>query len=194
MIPFPTVEGGYRTILADPAWRYGDALPGPGRGAEKHYSTMTVQEICDLPVSAVAAERAHLYLCVTNSFMRYGYDVVEAWGFEPKTILTWVKTSAAGTVRIGMGRYLRNATEHVIFAARGKSPILEPLRRDVPNVIFAPRDVHSAKPEALYELIRSVSPGPRIEMFSRQIREGFDGWGLGFPGGVEADPEMGEIL
>lgn len=180
--PLPTVEGGWRTILADPAWEYGDSLSGPGRGAGKHYDCLSVEAICALPVDEAAAARAHLYVCVTNAHIEDGYRVVRAWGFEPKTLITWVKTARDHSVRLGMGRYLRNATEQVIVAARGR-PMLQPLVRNRHNVIFAPRAEHSAKPDELYELVEAVSPGPRLELFSRRRREGWQGWGREHPAG-----------
>jgi N6-adenosine-specific RNA methylase IME4 len=182
--PIPTVEGGYHTVVADPAWSFGDKLPGPGRGAAKHYETMSVREILAMgeEVSAAAAADAHLYLWCPNGFVEEAHSVVRAWGFrtDNKQIITWVKmTNDMKRVRIGMGRNYRNATEQCIFATRGRLPVL---RRNVPNVVFAPRTVHSAKPQAFYDTVASMSPGPRLELFSRTARADFDGWGHGYPG------------
>lgn len=172
--------GPYRTIVADPPWRYDDHLPGPGRGAEKHYATLTVDEICALPVGALAATDAHLYLWVPNAFLEDAYRVARAWGFNPKQTLTWVKVRKDGTdLRIGMGRMLRNATEHALVCTRGR---LAPQVRNAPNVVFAERREHSEKPAEAYDLIRQVSPASRIDLFARQAHEGFDGWGWEYAG------------
>lgn len=176
--------------MADPPWRYGDRLPGPGRGASKHYETMTVAEIEALGelVLPVLAEDAHLYLWCTNGFVEEAHRVVRAWGFrtDNKQILTWVKMTKDGSrVRIGMGRRFRNATEQCIFAVRGN---LSVLRRDVANVFFAPRALHSAKPQEFYDIVASMSPGPRLELFSRTVREGFVGWGHEYPGDGHDQP------
>ncbi len=174
----------YGTIVADPPWRYNSgatALRSGGRGAsaEHHYPTMSNEEIAALDVATVAADKAHLYLWTTNPRLvgdHRGnrdctpFDIVEAWGFKPMTILTWVKPGRGGT-----GWYFRGQTEHVIFGTRGKLGI--PADRRQPNVFEAKRSRHSAKPEAFFALVESVSPGPYLEMFARTERLGWDSWG-----------------
>lgn len=188
-VPLPTVEGGWATLVADPPWSYGDKLPGPGRGAAKHYETMSVREIALLgaEIQDVMAPDAHLYLWCTNGFIEEAHEVVRSWGFRTtnKQLITWVKMTNDGKrVRIGMGRNYRNATEQCIFATRGRLPVL---RRNVPNVIFAPRGLHSAKPQEFYDMVAGMSPGPRLELFSRTVREGFHGWGYEYP---EAEDDL----
>lgn len=148
---------------------------------EGHYRTMSMEEIAEIPVRSWAAESAHLYLWITNPRL-YGnsrdsggrtitpLQIVEAWGFEYVTLLTWVKTGAPG-----MGFYFRGATEHVVFAARNKCPI--PAAKRESNVFTAPRGRHSEKPDAFYDLVERVSPGPYLEMFSRRARFNWDTWG-----------------
>jgi N6-adenosine-specific RNA methylase IME4 len=127
-------------------------------------------------------DNAHLYLWTTNTFVAEAWRVAEKWGFEPKTLITWVKTKNDGTgLRIGMGRSFRNCTEQVVVATRGR---LSFLRHDVPNVIFAPREAHSRKPALFYDVVESMSPGPYLELFARPpLRAGWAAWGL------EAKPE-----
>lgn len=174
-MPFAELPvGPFSTVVADPPWPFADALPGPKRGAHKHYQLLTLGEIAALPVRDVVTERAHLYLWAPNAFTEEAYAVARAWGFQPKTLLTWVKVARSGRVRIGMGHYFRNATEHVLFATRGN---MRTLRRDVPTVFLAERGTHSTKPGEFYELVRRSSPGPRLELFSRQQRDGFTVWG-----------------
>lgn len=185
----------YRTIVADPPWRYSatsEAKPQAGRSSrmvEGHYQTMSVEEIAALPVAELAHESAHLYLWVTNPRI-YGnqkdsggrgmmpIDIVHAWGFEYTTLLTWVKTGAPG-----MGFYFRGMTEHCIFATRKKCPIPAEIRES--NVITAPRGRHSEKPDAFMDMVERVSPGPYLELFSRRARFGWDTWGDQALGGLE---------
>jgi len=177
----------YGTIVADPPWRYNVTKGLPPRGykpatAEAHYSTMSMAEIAALPVADLAADQAHLYVWVTNPRM-FGdrndrghspLSIVEAWGFEYKTLLTWAKTGA-----IGMGWWFRGATEHVMFCARPGTPSIDAACREA-NLITAPRRRHSEKPGAFYDLVERVSPGPYVELFARQPRLGWDSWGHGY--------------
>ena len=154
--PGPLPAGTFRTVVADPPWQYGNAAT---RGAaEDHYPTMAVEELCELPVGDVAGDDAHLYLWVTNNFIREAFDVIDAWGFDYKTCLTWVKP------QIGMGNYFRSVTEHILFGVCGG---LRTQARDIRNCIEAPRQKHSAKPHSFYELVEKASPGPYLEMFAR---------------------------
>jgi N6-adenosine-specific RNA methylase IME4 len=149
----------YPTIVIDPPWQYGNKATR--NAAEFHYPTMSYDELAELELPA--ADNAHLYLWVTNNFMREGLDLCDLWGFEYKTLLTWVKP------QMGMGNYFRSVTEHVIFGTKGSLPTA---RRDRTNVINADRTRHSAKPDAFYDLVEQMSPGPYYEMFARSRRMG----------------------
>lgn len=154
----------FTTVVADPPWRYDNVTT---RGAaEDHYPTMSMAELVALDVPA--ADTAHLYLWVTNPFMREGLDLCDAWGFTYKTLITWVKP------QMGMGNYFRSATEHVIFGIRGSLPTN---RNDVMTWFQADRTRHSQKPESFYDLVESCSPGPYLEMFARRRRFGWHHWG-----------------
>jgi N6-adenosine-specific RNA methylase IME4 len=152
--------------------------------AENHYPTMTNEELLDLPVRAVAAKDAHLFMWFTNPGAFGGRfsqvtpaQIAAAWGFEFKTILTWVKTTREGAVsRGGMGWYFRGCTEHILYATRGRAGITTALRE--PNVLMAPKSRHSAKPAEFMELIERVIPdASRIELFCRTPRPGWTAWG-----------------
>lgn len=149
-------ERRFRTILADPPW---EVQQRGERGAEHHYPLMSLERIKAMPVADLAAEDAHLWLWVTNATLREGYDVAEAWGFTVRSPLTWVK------FRLGLGNYLRNATEHLLFATRGRAPVNF---RSQPTWINAPVQDHSHKPEEQYALIERVSSGPYLELFARR--------------------------
>ena len=119
---------------------------------------------------AIPAEAdAHLWLWGVNGMMEEAYSVVRAWGFSPVTLLTWCKR------RPGVGYYLRNNTEHCIFATRG-APMV-PEEKVIASWFVWPRAEHSKKPDAFYDLVEQVSPGPYLEMFARRARFGWDYWG-----------------
>ena len=168
----------YRTIVADPSWAY-RVNAGVQGAVGDQYGTMTNADIAALPVAAMAAEDAHLYLWVTNPRLFAEphdcacgpIDIFRAWGFEYKTMLTWVKKPG-----LGIGWYFRGDTEHVLFGTRGRAPISAELRES--NVFTAPRRGHSAKPDCFYDLVERVSPEPRVELFARRARlSGWDYWG-----------------
>ena len=177
----------YRTIVIDPPWRYrsSDILTRgwhktasvESQRAEGHYTTMTNAQIAALPLGALAEDTAHLYLWVTNPRL-YGErsgecsprEIINGWGFRYITLLTWVKAGAPG-----LGFYFRGNTEHVLFCVRGAVRI--PPERRESNVILAPRGHHSEKPGTFYDLVERVSPGPRLELFARTQRLGWDTWG-----------------
>lgn len=168
----------YATIVADPPWTYDNARGTQTRStggrskttAAGHYPTMTTEEIAALPVGGLAAPNAHLYLWATNTLLEQAFPIMRAWGFRYVTMLTWVKTGAPG-----LGFSFRGHTEHVLFGVRGKLPI-PPEKRET-NVFTAPRRSHSQKPEAFYDLVERVSPGPYLELFARRNRLGWDTWG-----------------
>lgn len=164
-IGLPGVERQFRTIVADPPWRYGNA--GTRNAADKHYPTMTLEEICDLPVEAHAADDSHLYLWATAPLLREAFLVMAAWGFTYKTNLVWVKP------QIGMGNYFRVSHEHVLFGIRGSAPTR---RNDVLSWFKVDRARHSAKPDAFLDIVESCSYGPGLELFARrrQLPTDFD--------------------
>jgi N6-adenosine-specific RNA methylase IME4 len=178
----------YRTIVADPPWRYPmreRAKSGPGlggrRAAEHQYGVMNPEDIAAIPVRDWVDRDAHLYLWVTNLMLKEGrpFDILDAWGFRFATMLTWHKLGAPG-----MGFYFRGDTEHVLLGVRGTCPI-EPAMR-ISNHFAAPRTGHSAKPDRFYEIVERVSPEPRLELFARRRRVGWDVWGNEAPPESEA--------
>lgn len=165
-----TPSGRFKTIVADPPWQ----LKAPGAtkvDPRKHYDVMPMGAICGLrdEVLRHAEDDAHLWLWTINTFMEEGHDVVRAWGFRPITIVTWCKRPP------GVGSYLRNNTEHCILASRGKP--MTPEHKPLSTWYVWPRSGHSVKPEAFYDLVEQVSPGPYLEMFSRRARLGWSTWG-----------------
>lgn len=175
-----TGEKKYQTIYADPPWQFQNRT---GKVAPEHkrlnrYETMTVEEIMKLPVSDVAAQRCHLYLWVPNALLPDGLAVMDAWGFKYKTNLIWEKVRKDGQPDgRGVGFYFRNVTEILLFGIRGdNNRTLQPGRSQV-NLLRTMKREHSRKPDEFVSLIEACSEGPRLEMFARGDREGWDMWG-----------------
>ena len=131
------------------------------------YSTLGLQEIKEIPVALAAAEESHLYLWVPNALLQEGLKVMAAWGFKYKTNIVWHKIRKdGGPDGRGVGFYFRNTTEIVLFGIRGRIRTLTPGRSQV-NIIRTQKREHSRKPDELYDIIESCSPGPYLELFAR---------------------------
>jgi N6-adenosine-specific RNA methylase IME4 len=168
--PTPMPGGRFRVIVADPPWRYDTKAENTGAAVRGlvPYADMSIEQICALPVASLAEQHCVLWLWTTNAFMRQAYQCLDAWGFVEKTILTWDKE------RLGVGRWLRNQTEHCILAVRGK-PVVTLSNQC--TILRAPRREHSRKPDEFFALVESVCPGSKLEMFAREPRKGWSVWG-----------------
>jgi N6-adenosine-specific RNA methylase IME4 len=173
------VRGPFSTILADPPWRFENRT---GKMAPEHqrllrYPTMTTEEIFELPVNRLAAARSHLYLWVPNALIAEGLEVMKRWGFTYKTNLVWYKIRKdGGPDGRGVGFYFRNVTEVILFGIRGSMRTLDAGRTQT-NIISTRKREHSRKPDELYDIIESCSPGPYLELFARHARKGWAQWG-----------------
>ena len=170
----------FATILADPPWRFANRT---GKMAPEHrrlsrYETLSAEEIAALPISRLAADKAHLYLWVPNALLPQGLLVLKAWGFEYKTNIVWHKLRKdGGSDGRGVGVYFRYVRELVLFGVRGKNArTLAPGRRQV-NYIGTRKREHSRKPDEQYAIIEACSPGPYLELFARGERNGWVSWG-----------------
>lgn len=170
----------FKTILADPPWQFQNRT---GKVAPEHkrlnrYSTMTLQQIMQLPVEEVSDDKSHLYLWVPNALLPEGLEVMKAWGFEYKTNLVWEKVRKDGQPDgRGVGFYFRNVTELLLFGVKGSgNRTLQPGRSHV-NLLRTMKREHSRKPDEFIPLIESCSPGPYLEMFARGIRPNWTLWG-----------------
>lgn len=162
--------GPFTTIVADPPWASMHQRSTYHRGKpERHYPTMPTDDICALPVSDIATKDAHLWVWGVNRLMEDAYRVVRAWGFTPMSLLTWCKRGP------GMGYYLRNNTEHCIFATRGRPMV--PNTKLMSSWFEWPRLRHSQKPDQFFQAVETVSPGPYLEMFARRTRPDWTAWG-----------------
>jgi len=171
----------FGTILADPPWRFANRT---GKMAPEHkrlsrYSTMTFQEINELPVVQLALPQSHLYLWIPNALILEGLEVMRRWGFTYKTNIVWHKIRKdGGPDGRGVGFYFRNVTELVLFGVRGHLRTSQPGRKQV-NILLSRKREHSRKPDELYPVIEACSPGPYLELFARHKREGWQQWGNG---------------
>lgn len=170
----------FSTILADPPWQFQNRT---GKVAPEHkrlnrYSTMTLEEIKELPVASASADTSHLYLWVPNALLPEGMAVLMAWGFQYKSNLIWHKIRKdGGPDGRGVGFYFRNVTEMVLFGVKGKNArTLAPGRSQV-NFLKTQKREHSRKPDEFYNIVESCSPGPYLEMFARGSRPGWSTWG-----------------
>jgi len=179
----------YKTILLDPPW----SEIGGGkirRGADRHYNLLKTPDIIRviLTQSPWNPERAgcHVWMWVTDNHLRDGLLVLDALGVRYVRTFQWIKilVDKAGRAKIdedgqprlhmGLGQYGRGSHEMMLFGLIGRQKALVRNRR---SVILAPVGQHSVKPQESYDLIEAVSPGPRLELFARGKREGWDGWG-----------------
>jgi|APGre2960657373_1045057.scaffolds.fasta_scaffold31731_2 N6-adenosine-specific RNA methylase IME4 len=177
----------YRCIVADPPWPI-DAIAqmprvsegGNGKGSRNglqsqrpgklDYNLMTMAQIAALPVRDLAEDGAHLYLWTINRHLEATYGIARAWGFKPVQVLTWAKKPRG----ICLGTFT-SSTEFVLFCRRGT---LKALRRVDTTWWNWPRsNTHSVKPESFTDMVESVSPGPRLELFARRQRLGWHSWG-----------------
>jgi N6-adenosine-specific RNA methylase IME4 len=170
----------FRTILADPPWRFTNRT---GKIAPEHrrllrYPTLSTEEICNLPVKAIATETAHLYLWVPNALLPEGLQVMRDWGFEYKSNIVWHKVRKdGGSDGRGVGFYFRNVTELMLFGVRGKNARTEAPARSQVNYLSSRKREHSRKPDEQYELIEDCSKGPYLELFARGSRSHWMSWG-----------------
>lgn len=173
--PAPLPSGPFRVIVADPPWQYEARSEDSSHRVANPYPSMLIEAIKALPVEIRAHDDCVLWLWTTNAHMREAFEVLDAWGFKQKTILTWVKD------RMGTGIWLRGKTEHCLLAIRGNPTII---LTNQTTALLAPNEEHSQKPEAFYELVEMMCPTPpcgKLELFARQERDGWITWGNEVP-------------
>lgn len=159
----------YRVVYADPPWSYGDKqnIDGLG-GAEKHYTTMPLDEICKIPVPT--EKDAVLFIWVTSPMLEDVFKVINAWGFKYKTSFVWDK------VAHNMGHY--NSVRHELLLIATKGSCVPDVKKLFDSVVSIERTEHSKKPSKFREIIDTLYPvGERLEMFAREAPEGWDVWG-----------------
>lgn len=177
MIDLPTIEGGFSVVLADPAHKFKVwGKNGHGKSAERHYPTMKLEEICALPVRDVVAKDAALFLWMTWPKIFDAQAIMKAWGFRYSGLAwEWIKYDEdTDKYSFGGGYGTRKNLEPCLLGRRGNPKIKAKTVRDF---IFAKRREHSRKPNEQFERIELMFDGPYLELFSRERREGWTGWG-----------------
>jgi len=186
-------DNTYRTILADPPWAYRNA--GCRGCAANQYPTMGLDDICGLPVAALAAKDSVLLLWATWPQLVEAMRVIDAWGFRYVTGFPWVKctdvyTDLWGDIQInvpfGIGFWARGTSELLLIGRRGKA---KPPARDFVGLL-SPNLRHSRKPDSVYEYAETL-PAPRLELFARRKRAGWDAWGNEVACDVALEPMTG---
>ena len=177
----------YATIVADPPWDYSEGFAGgPGHGTwttdPLPYSSMSVAEIAAIPVADLADTDCRLFFWTTNRYLPDAFDIVQAWGFRYRQILTWHKIDS----NLG-GSIAPTSAEFLLVAVKG-SPSVEG-RWSTSVVQHVHGRTHSLKPGVFLDLVEHTSPGPYVELFARQPRLGWDAWGYGYE--TPRPPDMG---
>lgn len=174
MIDIYHTDRKYKTIYMDPPWEE----KGGGkikRGADRHYPVMKTKDIALLPIERlVDGDGCHLYMWATNNHLQDAFYLLQTWGFEYITMITWMKD------KMGLGQYYRGMTEHCIFASTQKRlpyKIIGGKRQQGVTGFYEPKTIHSRKPDTMREMIERVSYAPRIELFAREQFNGWDAWG-----------------
>ena len=173
----------YSIIYADPPWKYlwGGGKDGGHFAPEKHYSTMSTDEICNLDIRSLRERNCALFLWATMPALPDAFRVMEAWGFKYKTCaFTWIKTRADGEPISGMGSYTKSNAELCILGMRGH---IKSVDKTIPQIIMHPRLGHSVKPPIVRErIVKLFGDLSRVELFARKKTEGWDVIGDGIDG------------
>lgn len=167
----------YRLIMIDPPWKFVTrSEKGEGRSPQSHYRCMSRDEIRAMPVGELAAPNCWLWLWTTAAFQSFAHEVLEDWGFKYATSGVWHKLTKTGRkTAFGTGYVLRNSHEPILIGKRGRPRVCS---RSVRSVIVAPQREHSRKPDEAYEnAVKLAGDVPRLDVFSREMRSGWDVWG-----------------
>ena len=176
MIPLPKVKA--KIIYADPAWSFKTySKKGQSRSASRYYNTLSVDDICNLPICDISDNDCTLFLWAIDSMLPQAFRVIEAWGFEYKTVaFTWVKQNIKSDgFFVGMGYHTRCNPEQWLLATRGKP---KRVSKSVRQLVISKREHHSKKPDIIRDHIVDLCGDlPRVELFARQKAKGLHSWG-----------------
>jgi len=169
----------YQIIYADPPWGYKFAEPTASKGGAKgsgysagvnyYYPTMTIKELKELGIKNIADKNCVLFMWATVPLLPEAFELMNAWGFRYKTMITWKKQRCKG-----MGYWFRGHTEHLLFGVKGN---VKAFRSKEHNILELPVMKHSKKPDEFRKMIERVATGNKIELFAREACEGWDNWG-----------------
>lgn len=169
----------YKVVYCDPPWKFNNKNTGGSMksGADYHYPTMTIDDLCKLPVNEITDDDCVLFMWWVASQPNEAIKLVESWGFKIKTMtgFNWVKTTNSGKPFFGMGFWTRQGSEMCLIATKGKPKRID---ASVRSVIFSENDKHSKKPDVFRkEIVKLMGDVPRLEMFAREQSDGWDVWG-----------------
>lgn len=167
----------YKVILCDPPWSYRNKKTGGSMksGAEQKYPTLTVEQICSIPAPEIASRNSALFLWATTPMLPEAFQVMKSWGFTYKTAIYWRKI-----ISLGMGFWFRGQVEQCLLGIKGN---IKAFRLQRSNFIQSKAGKHSQKPLEMYEIIESIPDlVPRIELFAREPRQGWDTFGFDIDG------------
>ena len=166
-------DAKYRVLYADPPWKYAfeqHSKTEQKTVLENHYPTMSIEELCAMPVPSVVELDAVLFLWVTSPLLSQVWPLIEAWGFEYKASFVWDK------VKHNVGYY--NSVRHELLLVCTRGSCLPDVPKLLDSVVTIERAKHSEKPERFYDIIEQLYPhGKRLELFQRKPRNGWDGYG-----------------
>ena len=163
-------KGKYRVIYADPPWQYGDQRALDRGGAEEQYPTMSLDSICELPISQISDENSVLFLWATTPLLQEGLDVMKAWGFDYKTLFTWDKE------RSFFGHYNGVAQEFLLLGTKGSC--VPDCQERLHSIVRSKRTKHSEKPEEFRQIIETLYKyGNKVELFARKKVDGWEVYG-----------------
>ena len=174
--PFdPLIPVSYDVIVADPPWRFRTwGEHNQHKSASRHYDLMMTDDILSLPVNQLAQRDCVLLLWATGAMLPQAMQVMSAWGFTYKSLMSWRKTTATGKVRMGTGYWTRSMHEPILLGTIGQPKKIS----GVPSLFDGIARAHPRKPDEFYALVDRHSPGlRRSDLFSREKRLGWDGWG-----------------
>jgi N6-adenosine-specific RNA methylase IME4 len=164
------IKGIYRTIIIDPPWKI-DKIPRKVRPNQKEmdYKMMSIEEIKEFPLNKfVSPDGCHVYLWTTHKHLPDAFEVLKAWNVKYQCLLVWLKN-------VGITPFsFMYSTELILFGTIGH---LSLIKKGVRLDFKAKVREHSRKPDEFYKIVRQVSPEPRIDIFSREKREGYDSYG-----------------
>tara|TARA_B100000424_G_scaffold45809_1_gene31608 strand:- start:384 stop:938 length:555 start_codon:yes stop_codon:yes gene_type:complete len=181
LIPLPKKK--YKVIYADPPYsfnspKYQDGNRGFGNRVEDRYKTMSIKDICNLPVKNITQNDALLFMWVVDSHLKKSFDIIDAWGFKFATVgFVWVKQTKNNNFYYNLGAYTMKSTELCLIGLKGKLKNIKK-SNNVKSLLLADRTIHSKKPDEIRKRIVDLCGDiPRIELFARQRVEGWDCYG-----------------
>lgn len=183
MLELKNIKKKYKTIVIDPPWNQGKTSKRsvrPNQGTELDYPTLNKEQLLKLPINEISFDDSFLFLWATNSkdkktgepIIKTAFDLIEHWGFTFYTMITWNKKTGP----CPFGPY-QIVTEYILFCYKKKCVFKKEFMGKFKNIFIETPKAHSVKPHSFYEQIRAFTDSPRIDIFARQKRHGFDGWG-----------------